>query len=68
MSPVLPRLVVFSLLGTFLSTSFRFSDQDFYMTGEGIGNIDCVLIGVLHSDGIARVHGMSNVQAEELVE
>jgi hypothetical protein len=24
--------------------------------------------GYLNSDGIARVHGMSNVQAEELVE
>jgi hypothetical protein len=27
-----------------------------------------VLIEVYNSDGIARVHGMNNVQAEELVE
>jgi F-type H+-transporting ATPase subunit alpha len=29
---------------------------------------ELVLTGVYNSDGIARVHGMSNVQAEELVE
>jgi hypothetical protein len=29
---------------------------------------ESMLIASLNSDGIARVHGMSNVQAEELVE
>jgi hypothetical protein len=53
--PVSPRLVVSCPLGT----SQQFSTALIY------NNKSLILI---NSDGIARVHGMNNVQAEELVE
>lgn len=52
--PLSQRLVVFSLSGT----SVENENPEFKDNGTDMWN----------RDGIARVHGMSNVQAEELVE
>jgi len=52
-----PRLVAFFPLGT----NIRNQKEKWRQNGR-LADFS------VHSDGIARVHGMSNVQAEELVE
>ena len=57
--PVSPRLDVSSQLGTSYSFSGPYAEIHFEEVKAN---------GTQFSDGIARVHGMNNVQAEELVE
>ena len=60
--PVLPRLVVSSRLGMSISTTNANTIHKWSILDGSKTNLMC------NSDGIARVHGMNNVQAEELVE
>jgi len=61
--PVSPRLDVSCPLGTF-DLIFHIASRE----ALTVSYVPIIRTNTSLSDGIARVHGMSNVQAEELVE
>jgi hypothetical protein len=66
MRPVSPRLDVSCLLGTSNTYMKVTASNGERSKVETVSRV--VADWSLYSDGIARVHGMANVQAEELVE